>query len=113
MARNVTVGIAANCDNVLTFLFVVAIKAPQVVEVPLLLRADKRSTRWFRQWLDSNLEHHRTPHKTVLQDHSGLKGVLSEVATRLQNVGDLRPVVASQCNTDMETSGWDRLPLKS
>ena len=43
MARNATVEIATDCDNVLTFLQAVALKATQLVAAPLLLRADKRA----------------------------------------------------------------------
>ena len=51
--------------------------------------------------------------KTAPQDNSGLTGLLSEVATRLQNVEALRPVITSQRNAYMVTRGWDRLPPTS
>ena len=40
----------------------------------------------------------------------GLKVVLTDVATRLQNAEALRPVVAAQREAEKETKGWDRLP---
>ena len=49
------------------------------------------------------------PHKAAPQDHSGLTGVLSEVATRLQNAESLLHVVAAQRKADRETRGWYRL----
>ena len=44
------------------------------------------------------------------QDHSGLTGFLSEVATLLNNVEALRPVVTTKRDTDRKTCSWDRLP---
>ena len=87
------VGIAADCNNVLKFLQEISLKAPQVLMLLLLLRADKRAIRWFCQWSYRNLKHHATLHRTAPQYNSGLKGVLSEVEMRLQNAEALSPAI--------------------
>ena len=79
------VKITANCNNVLVFFQEVALKAPQEMAAPLLLRADKRSQNWFRKWAALHIRPHPSPHKNAPQDHSSLTGVLSEVAMYLQN----------------------------
>ena len=68
---------------------------------------------WYCQWSDSNLKHQAPPNKSAPQDHSGLVGVLSEVATHLQNVEVLRPVPAAQREADRETCSWEILPPTS
>ena len=77
-----------NCDDVLDFFQDVAVKSPQFTAAPLSLCADKLMRIWFRRWSETNLT---TPHKTVPQDHTGLKGVLSDVTTRLQTAEALPP----------------------
>ena len=42
--------IAADCNNILAFLQAIVVKAPQVSDVPLFLRADKRVGAWFRRF---------------------------------------------------------------
>ena len=108
--RNTIDCIAADCDYILAFLRGISLKAPQVQAAPLSLRADKREKIWFRQWVDSILKHKAPPNKAAPQDHSGLTGVLSEVATRLQNEKSPHPVVPEQREADRETRGWDCLP---
>ena len=71
------------------------------------LRADKRARVWFQIWTDVNLPKPPTPYP---QDHLGLTGVLTNVATWLHTAEALRPVVAAQSETEKETKGWDRLP---
>ena len=44
------------------------------------------------------------------QDHLGLTGVLTDVATRLHTAEAIRPVIAAQSKAEKETKGWDRLP---
>ena len=45
------------------------------------------------------------------QDHMGLTGVLTDVATRLHTAEALHPVVAAQREAEKETKRWDCLPL--
>ena len=104
------VEIIADYDDVLLFLQMVALKAPQVLAAPLLMKADKNVTSWFLQWTDSHLKHHITNQKKALQDHSILTGFLSEVATRFQNTESLRSIVTYQREADREMHGWYRLP---
>ena len=113
MARNTTYGTAANRNGTLAFLQVVELKAPQVQAALISLRADKHAAGSFRQWADRNLEHQAPPNKAAPQDQSGLTGVLSEVATRLQNIEALRPIVAEQRKADRETCSWYHLLPKS
>ena len=77
-----TVGVAADCNDILAFLQAVALKLLRVMAAPLSLRADLRATSWFYQWLGKNLIQ-KTIHKTTPQDHSVLTKVLSEVLMRL------------------------------
>ena len=58
--RDAAVRIAANCDNVLALLQVVALKSLQLLAEPLSLQADKRTNIWFCQWKDINLKHYAT-----------------------------------------------------
>ena len=115
MACDATDEIAADCDNIIVFLQVVALKSRQVQAAPrvqaalLSLRADKRATRSFRQWRDSKLKLQALPNKAAPQDHSGLTGFLIEVATHLQNAKSLCPVIAAQREADREKRGWYRL----
>ena len=111
--RNTIDCIAADCDYILAFLRGISLKAPQVQTAPISLRAYKREKIWFGQLVDSNLKHQAPPNKAAPQDHSGLTGVLSEVATRLQNEKSPHPVVPEQREADRETRGWDRLPPTS
>ena len=99
--------IADNCDEFLAFFQAAAVKSPQVITAPLSLRADKRTRVWFRYWTDINLP---MPLKPDTQDHMGLTGVLTNVATRLHHAEALLPVVATQRKAEKETKGWDRLP---
>ena len=62
---------------------------------------------WFQKWTDTNLLKPPTP---TPQDHLGLTGVLTDVATRLHTAESLHPVVAAQREAKKETKGWDRLP---
>ena len=72
--------IADNCDEILDFLQTVAVKSPRVTAAPLSLREDKRTRVWFCRWVDINLA---MPPNPVPQDHTGLTGFLTDVATRL------------------------------
>ena len=83
--RDVTYEIAANCNDVLLFLLVVALKSPRVMESPLLLQADKRARNWFCKWVAIHITPHPASHKNVLQYHSGFTGLLNEVATHFKN----------------------------
>ena len=47
--------IAYNCDKVLAFLQVVAVKYHQVIAAPLSLCADKRARVWLQRWTDVNI----------------------------------------------------------
>ena len=68
----------------------------------------RTSTRvWFRCWIDINLP---TPPKPAPQDHMGLTGVLTNVATRFHTAGALCPVVAAQREAEKETKRLDCLP---
>ena len=62
------------------------------ITAPLSLRADKRARVWFQRWTDVNLP---TPPNPAPQDHLGLTGVLTNVATRLHTEKALRLVVAA------------------
>ena len=62
---------------------------------------------WFHRWVDTNLP---TPPKPVPQNHTGLTGVLNNVATRLQTAELPYPVIAVHREVEKETKGWDRLP---
>ena len=84
--------IADDCDDILAFLQAVAVKYPRVL-ASLSLPADKRARVWFQRWTDVNLPKLPTP---APQDHLGLMGVLTNVATRLHTAEALRPVVAAQ-----------------
>ena len=65
MAHDATVGTAVDCNNVLTFFQVAALKAHQVLAAPLSLQVGKRATSWFFQWAESNLKQNTTLHKTA------------------------------------------------
>ena len=104
------VTIADNCDDVLAFLQDVAVKYSHVIAATLSLRADKRARIWFRRWTDAKLP---TPPKPAPQDHMGLTGVLTDVATRFHTAEVLRPVVAAQREAEKDTKGWDCLPPTS
>ena len=108
--HNTTVGIADDCNDVLTFLQSGTLKVPQVLASPLSLQAVNHACGWFRLWGDSHLKQHPTHHKRVSQDHSSLVGVFSEVLKRLQNTEALCPVVAVQRDSDMEPRVWDYPP---
>ena len=99
--------IVDNCDDVMAFLQVVAVKFPQVPAALFSLCAEKRARVWFQQWTDVNLPNPPTP---APQDHLGLTGVLTDVVTRLHTDKALRPVVAAQRESEKKTKGWDRLP---
>ena len=96
-----------DCNDVLAFLQAVAVKSPRVIAAPLSLRAYKKARVWFKRWTDMHLPKPPTP---TPQDNTGLTNVLTDVATRLHTAEALRPVVASQRDTDKETKGWERLP---
>ena len=98
--------IADNCDNVLAFLQVVAVKSPRVVAAPLSLRADNRARVYLRCWADINLP---TLPKPDPQDHMGLTGVLTKVTTSFHAAEALCPVVTAQREEEKETKGWDCL----
>ena len=68
------------------------VKSPQVIAALLSLCADKRRCVWFCRWTDFNLP---TLPKLAPQDHMGLTGVLTDVATRLHTAEAIRPVVAT------------------
>ena len=65
-----------------------------------------RACVWFQRWTDANPSKPPTPSP---QDHLGLTGVLTDVATRLHTAESLRTVVAAQREVEKETKGWDRL----
>ena len=92
-ASNTLTTIADDCGNVLVFLQDVAVKSPRVIAAPLSLRADKRARIWFQRWADVNLSMMPKPSP---QDHLGIMGVLTDVATRLHTAEAIRPVVATQ-----------------
>ena len=50
------------------------------------------------------------PTKPVPQYHTGLTGVLVNVAIRLKTTEALRPVIFAQHEVEKYTKGWDRLP---
>ena len=62
-AHDATVGIAADCNNVLMFLQAVALKSQRLLVSVLSLRAYKRSTGWFCHWVDRHLKQQLTRHK--------------------------------------------------
>ena len=98
--------IIANCDDVSAFLQAIAVKSPRIIAYFILLCSDKHARVWFLQWPGNNL-----PSPTnAPQDHTGLKRVLSDVLTRIQNSKALHPIVTAQCEADRETKGWDCLP---
>ena len=99
--------IADDCGDVLVFLQAVAVKSPRVIAAPLSPCANKRARVWFLCWTDANLP---TPPKPDPQDHMGLTGFLTNMATRFHTVEALRPVVAAQREAENETKGWDSLP---
>ena len=82
-----------NCDNILSFLHAVAVKCPRVIAAPLSLRMDKRTRVWFQLWTDVNLP---TPPNPAPQDHLGITGVLTDVATWLHTAEALHPIVSAQ-----------------
>ena len=96
-----------NCNDVFAFLQAVTVKSPRVTVAPLSLRAEKRARVWFRRCSKTNLT---MPPKMVPKDHTGLTGVLTDVATRLQSTEALRPVAAVQREAEKETKGRDCLP---
>ena len=109
MVSQETDAIAANCNDVLYFLQAVAVKAPRLTAVPLYCRTYKHTQELFRRWSS----HHLTPLSASLvatpQKHSGLTGVLSNVATLLRNAEALRPIVTAQQEADTETRVWNHL----
>ena len=88
------------------FLQAVAVKSPRIIDAPLSLRADKNTHIWFRQWSGNNLP----PTTNTPQYHTGITGLLSDVATRLQHTKYLHPVIAAQHEAYKETTGWDFHP---
>ena len=80
-------------DNVLAFLQAVAIKYPRVIADPLSLHADKRMRVWFQRWTDVKLPMLPNPSP---QDHLGITGVLTDVATWLHTAEALHPIVSAQ-----------------
>ena len=82
---------------------------PRVTYAPLSLHADKRASDWFRKCYSHSLAPLATPTTAVPQDYSGIIGVLSNVATWLQNAEALHPVVTAQREDNRETKGWYRL----
>ena len=62
--RDGTAGIADECNDVLTFLQAVSLKAPQVLAAPLLLQVNKRASGWLCQWVERHLTQHTNHHKT-------------------------------------------------
>ena len=98
---------AVDCDDVLAFLQAVAVKSPRVIAAPLSICSDNKARVWFQRWTDVHLPKPFTP---ATQDHMGLTDVLTDATTRLHTAEALRPVVATHCETDKETKGWDRLP---
>ena len=51
-----------------------------------------------------------TPPKPDPQDHMGITGVLTDMATRLHTAEALCPIAIAQRKAGNETKGWDRLP---
>ena len=97
-----TDAITSNFNDVLSFLPDVAVKAPILVVVPLLLLMDKHAQEWLWHWSTHHISPLSTSVTATPQDHSGLTGVLSNVAMRLQNADALRPIVAAQHKADKE-----------
>ena len=89
------------------FLQAVSVKYPRIIAAPLTLCADKRACVWLQHWADVKIP---IPPQPAPQDHLGLIGILTNMATRLHTAEALRPVVASQREAETETKGWDRLP---
>ena len=99
--------ITDDCNDVLDFVQAVVVKSPLVLAAPLSLCADKHARVWFQQWTDANLPKTPTP---APQDHLGLTGILTDMATQLHTAEAFRPIVAAQREAEKETKGWDRLP---
>ena len=70
-AAKTMASIADNCNNILAFLQVIAVKSTRFLVAPLSLRADKRVRVWFQRWTDVNLLKPPTP---APQDHLGFTG---------------------------------------
>ena len=51
-------------------------------------------------------ETYHPPTRARLQDHTGMTGVLNDVATRLQKPESLFPGIVAQRKADKETKGW-------
>ena len=111
MACNAMEKIAADCDDILSFLQAVAVKAQQFADIPLLMCAGKRAQAWFYRCLAHHLASLFTPVTAAPQDHSILTRVLINVTKRLHNVEYLCPIVAVYCEDDRDMRGWDHLPL--
>ena len=99
-AAKTLASIAVDCNDVLAFLQVVAVKPYRVLAAPLSLRADKRARVWFQRWTDVNLPKPLTP---ASQDHMGLTDILTDLATRLHTAKALCPVAAAQREMEKET----------
>ena len=84
-----------------------SVKSARVLAAPLSVCVDKRTRVWFQQWIDVNLS---KPPTLAPQDHWGLTGVLTDMATRLHTAKAVCPVVVAQREAEKETKGWDRLP---
>ena len=93
--------IAADWNNVLTFLHSVTVKSPRIIAVPLLPHVDKHVYVWFRRWVGNNI----LPTTNAPQDIRELTGVLSDVATRLRYDKSLCPIVRAQREEEKEIKG--------
>ena len=100
------VTIADDCDNVFDLLQYIVVKSPRIIATLLLLCAETCVRVWFRRWSGKKLP----PPTNATQDHTGLIGVLSDVAKRIQHAETIYPVVAAQREADKEKKGWDCLP---
>ena len=89
--------ITDNFNDVLAFLQAISVKSPRVIAAPLYLRAEKGAHVCFQSWTYVNLPN---PPKPSPQDHLGLTGVLTDVATLLHMTEALRPVVAAHCEAE-------------
>ena len=100
MASQEIYAIAANFNNVLVFLQAIVVKVPRIAAAPLSLCADKHAWYWFRHWSYHHLSLFSTPLDATPQGHSGITGVLNNVAMRLQNEESLHLIITAKREAD-------------
>ena len=69
----------------MAFLQAVAEEALRAATAPLQLRSEKRMQDWLRKWYTYHLSPLSTPVTAATQYHSGLTGVLNEIAEQHLN----------------------------